>query len=71
MTATNPLDVMTLRRRLGLSQEALAKQLGTSARTIRRWEQGGVMHLIWQERLSKMWQEKFNTEEVPHASTPA
>ncbi len=65
MTATNPLDVMTLRRRLGLSQEALAKALGTSARTIRRWEQGSPMHLIWQERLSKMWQEKFHDTPVP------
>ncbi len=68
MSSQNPLDVMTLRRRLGLSQEALAKQLGTSARTIRRWEQGAAMHLIWQERLSKMFRERFPDTAVPEVS---
>lgn len=34
------LDVKTLRRRLGLTQEDLARTLGVSWETVSRWENG-------------------------------
>ncbi|MEB3281730.1 MAG: helix-turn-helix transcriptional regulator [Lyngbya sp.] len=35
-----PLLILTLRQRLGLSQEKLAAQLGVSFQTVNRWERG-------------------------------
>jgi len=33
--------MQTLRKKIGLTQAALAKHLGVSARTVREWESGG------------------------------
>ncbi len=44
---TNPMtpgDLKTLRAALGLSQQALAEQLGVTRNTVTRWEMG--MHPI-------------------------
>ncbi len=35
-----PTEFKTARRELGLSQNALAKRMGVTGRTIRRWEAG-------------------------------
>ena len=35
-----PKEIKDLRRKLGLSQKAFAKQLGVSLRTVQRWERG-------------------------------
>lgn len=35
-----PLLILTLRQRLGLSQEKLAAKLGVSFQTVNRWERG-------------------------------
>jgi putative transcriptional regulator len=34
------IDVLTIRSRTGLSQEAFAKRIGVSVGTLRNWEQG-------------------------------
>ncbi len=64
-TTTKPLDLQTLRRKLGLTQMGMAQKLGTSVRTVRRWEAGAAMHLIWQDRLSQMFQARFPRTTVP------
>ncbi len=65
LTTTKPLDLQTLRRKLGLTQLGMAQKLGTSVRTVRRWEAGAAMHLIWQDRLSQMFQARFPRAAVP------
>ena len=34
------LDIKTVRRKLGLTQEKFAQRLGVSLMTVRRWERG-------------------------------
>lgn len=36
----NQIDVKALRKKLGISQDALAAQLGVVGATVRRWESG-------------------------------
>lgn len=47
-------DLKTTRELLGLSQQELADKLNVSARTIARWEAGGVMHWIYTQRLDAL-----------------
>jgi len=50
--------VRSLRKRLGLTQEKFAHLLGTTARTISRWERG-------QSRCEKSWRQKLaNLQQV-------
>jgi len=65
LTTTKPLDLQTLRRKLGLTQLGMAQKLGTSVRTVRRWEAGAAMHLIWQDRLAHMYHTRFPKTPVP------
>ncbi len=65
LTTTKPLDLQTLRRKLGLTQLGMAQKLGTSVRTVRRWEAGAAMHLIWQDRLANMYHTRFPKAQVP------
>lgn len=44
---TPDFDVRACRKRLHLTQPALAKLLGTTERSIRRWEKGMVKHGVW------------------------
>lgn len=39
-------EVLTIRERLELSQQEFADLLGTSERTVRRWESGGCPELV-------------------------
>jgi DNA-binding transcriptional regulator YiaG len=39
-------EVLTIRQKLGLSQLELAERLGTSERTVRRWEAEGAPEVI-------------------------
>jgi transcriptional regulator with XRE-family HTH domain len=55
MAPSSTLDLPSLRAKLGLTQLQLAHALGVSVRTVRRWEQGAPVHLIWQERLTAMY----------------
>ena len=61
----NTLDIITLRRMLDLTQDQLAHALKVSPRTVRRWEQGATVHLIWQDRLTKIFRAKFPESEPP------
>lgn len=36
-------EIREQRKRLGMTQEELAKRLGVSTRTVQNWEQGGVV----------------------------
>ena len=38
--AAKPIDIAALRKRVGLSQNGFALQIGVSAATLRNWEQG-------------------------------
>ena len=69
--ASSPLDLPTLRHRLGLTQTELAAVLKVSVRTVRRWEQGAPMHLIWQDRLTGMYLERFPRQPVPRLAKGA
>lgn len=40
VTIMNPSDVKTVRKQLGLTQQALAVLIGVSVSTVRNWEQG-------------------------------
>lgn len=40
--ANRKIDVYKLRKRLGLTQSELADQLGSTARSVRRWENGKI-----------------------------
>ena len=61
----NTLDIITLRRMLGLTQDELAHALKINPRTVRRWEQGSPVHLIWQDRLTTMYRNRFPESEPP------
>ncbi len=37
----NAEDIKTIREKLGLTQEALARLIGVSFQTVNRWERGG------------------------------
>lgn len=37
------MNIREQRKRLGMTQEELAKRLGVSTRTVQNWEQGGVV----------------------------
>ena len=63
-TAANTLDLPSLRRALNLTQLQLAHTLGVSVRTVRRWEQGAPVHLIWQDRLTQMYRKHQQHEEA-------
>lgn len=56
-TATDDLtiDVAAMRHALDLTQQAMGDVLGVNRRTIDRWEHGGQVHVIWQERLRQLW----------------
>lgn len=54
-------DVRGLRRRLGLTQQELAKALGTNDRSIRRWEREGITPLrMFVIKLKELEAEKFD-----------
>jgi len=56
------INVKELRRKLGLSQEQLARQLDVATFTIRRWEKGqGKIHPGNQRRLEQL-AKKVNDE---------
>jgi transcriptional regulator with XRE-family HTH domain len=40
-----------MRRLLGISEREAAEAMGTSVRTYRKWEMGGLMRGYWTERL--------------------
>ena len=40
LTVPRSVDVGTVRRKTGLSQEAFSRRIGVSAGTLRNWEQG-------------------------------
>ena len=56
-TPTGP-RIKALRKRLGLTQEALARRIGTTVTSVSRWENGGSTpklydHVAALERLAK------------------
>lgn len=59
-------DLKTTRELLGLSQQELADKLNVSARTIARWEAGGVMHWIYMHRLDALVAEHHTAQQEPH-----
>lgn len=48
------MDIRLTRKRLGLTQEDLAKRLGVSTRTVQNWEQGGVIPATSQRALERL-----------------
>jgi len=51
MDKITPADIKNRRRKIGISQEALAKEAGVSYRTILRFEKGGQVR---DEKLEKI-----------------
>ncbi len=67
MTSVLMPDLKTIRELLGLSQQELADKLNVSARTIARWEAGGVMHWIYTHRLDALVAvHQTHVEQEPH-----
>lgn len=60
-------DVKALRKRLGWSQERLARQLGVSFSTISRWERGYGEPSPMAERLLQELQQKAGADDWPSA----
>lgn len=48
------MDIRLTRKRLGLTQEDLAKRLGVSTRTVQNWEQGGAIPATSQRALERL-----------------
>ena len=67
-TASNTLDLLTLRCRMNLTQQELATMLGVTTRTIRKWEQGGPMHLIWQDQVESLGRPTVVTDPTGNVS---
>ena len=61
------MNIRESRKRLGLTQEELAKRLGVSTRTVQNWEQGGAIPASSRgaiERLFDGSEEKRGMDEV-------
>ena len=48
------MDIRLTRKRLGLTQEEMAKRLGVSTRTVQNWEQGGVIPATSQNAIQRL-----------------
>lgn len=48
------MNIREQRKRLGLTQEDLAKRLGVSIRTVQNWERGGVIPATSQRALERL-----------------
>lgn len=61
------MNIRDQRKRLGLTQEELAKRLGVSTRTVQNWEQGGVVPATSKDALERLFggaEEKRGWDEV-------
>lgn len=52
------MDIRLTRKRLGLTQEELAKRLGVSTRTVQNWENGGAIPSTTTAKLEAMMAEE-------------
>lgn len=67
--------VLTHRRRLGLPQWRLAMKLGTTERTVQRWEAGaspllfcGRLERLFRESMPPLLQQRYHRGESWHAA---
>lgn len=60
-------EIREQRKRLGMTQEELAKRLGVSTRTVQNWEQGGVVPATSKDAVARVLggvEEKRGWDEV-------
>ena len=62
--------VLQVRQTLALRQVDLARMLGVSTRTVRRWEDGRAVRRIYIERLDDMLREKERAGDAQDAIEP-
>lgn len=63
-----PAEIISLRHRLGLTQEQLAHQMGVSYTTVNRWENGHAKpHRVFVKELRRLAEESSGT---PVAQAP-
>ena len=61
------IEIREIRKRLGMTQEELAKRLGVSTRTVQNWEQGGVIPATSKDAIARVLggaEEKRGWDEV-------